>query len=117
MAPADDSVTVVDEDSALQVTLEELMELAVYAPDPDQKALAETKAARFDKADGVASVGFCVDTRGKPANIRSIQKFPDDPMIDQILRDTVARWRFKPWSADGRPVAVCTERRWNLRFK
>ncbi|MFO7561780.1 MAG: hypothetical protein R6X02_04000 [Enhygromyxa sp.] len=97
--------------------LSEVMEHAVYTPDPDKKRLQETKAARFDKADGASVVAFCVETRGGTSDIHTVQKFPGDPLIDQIIRDTVARWRFKPFIVDGVAVKVCTEKQFMLRFR
>jgi hypothetical protein len=97
--------------------LSEVMEHAVYSPNPDQKELQQTKAARFDKADGAAMVAFCVDTQGVTSDIHTVQKFPGDPQVDKVLRDTIARWRFKPFIVDGAIAKVCTERRFVLRFK
>lgn len=92
-------------------SLEELMALAIYTPDPDNKALQQTKAARFDKVNGRSTVQFCVERDGNTSDIRTIENFPGDPLIDQILRDTVAKWRFKPLAKK-----VCTDRKFNIRF-
>lgn len=97
--------------------LSEFMGQAISTPNPDLAALQQTKAARFDKADGVAVVGFCVDTTGATSDIHTAQKFPGDPMIDQILRDTVATWRFEPFMVDGKAIKACTEKAFKLKFK
>lgn len=77
----------------------------------------QTKAARFDKADGVSVAAFCVDTNGTTSDIQTVQKFPGDPLVDRIIRDTIARWRFRPFLVDGSVVKVCTEKQFLLRFK
>ncbi|PRQ05767.1 hypothetical protein ENSA5_00870 [Enhygromyxa salina] len=56
--------------------LSQLMSNAVHAPNPDPAALQQTKAARFDKADGVTVVAFCVDTTGETSDIHTAQNFP-----------------------------------------
>ncbi|HLT39745.1 MAG TPA: hypothetical protein VK034_25860 [Enhygromyxa sp.] len=104
-------------DGALVRPLSEVNEQAIYTPDPDNKALQQTKAARFDKADGVSVVAFCVETNGATSDIQTVQKFPGDPLIDKIIRDTVAGWRFRPFIVDGAAVKVCTEKRFVLRFR
>lgn len=104
-------------EGALTVPVLALMDLAMYSPNPDQKALQQTKAARFDKADGLSVVGFCVEPNGKTSHIRTIRKFPDDPQIDAIIRETISRWRFKPYVVDGVAVLVCTEKSFKLKFK
>jgi len=95
----------------------EVLDHAVYSPNPDQKRLQQTKAARFDKADGDSVVAFCVDTQGSTSDIHTVENFPGDPLVDQIMRDTIAGWRFKPFIVDGAVAKVCTERRFVLRFK
>jgi TonB family protein len=97
-------------------SLDELMAFAIYTPNPDEEALVQTKAARFDKADGYSTVQFCVEPDGTTSNVRTIEKFPGDPMIDQILRDTIVKWRFKPPSAAGFSGKVCTHRKFMIRF-
>jgi outer membrane biosynthesis protein TonB len=92
-------------------TFEGLMALAIDTPNPDNKALQQTKAARFDKTNGHSTVQFCVERDGITSDIQTVEKFPGDPLVDQILRDTVAKWRFKPL-----PVKVCTDRKFNIRF-
>lgn len=104
-------------DEAIVLPLTEVVEHAIYSPDPDSAKLQQTKAARFDKADGMATVAFCVEPEGSTSNIHTVQKFPGDPQVDQIIRDTVALWRFKPFIVDGAAVQVCTEKSFMLRFK
>jgi hypothetical protein len=104
-------------DGALVRPLTEVVDHAIYSPDPDSAELQQTKAARFDKADGMSTVAFCVETNGSTAHIHTVQKFPGDPKVDEIIRDTVAGWRFKPFIVDGAIVEVCTEKSFRLRFK
>lgn len=104
-------------EGALVRPLSEVVVHAIYSPDPDAKQLQQTKAARFDRADGTSMVAFCVDTDGSTSDIHTVQKFPEDPLVDQIIRDTVTRWRFRPFVVDGAAVKVCTEKQFLLRFK
>jgi hypothetical protein len=104
-------------EGAIVRDLAEVMEHAIYSPDPDSAKLQQTKAARFDRADGMSAVAFCVEPDGSTAHIHTIQKFPGDPQIDQIIRETVEGWRFKPVIVDGAAVQVCTEKSFMLRFK
>jgi hypothetical protein len=94
----------------------EFMSHAIYAPNPEMKDLQETKAARFDKVDGTVVIGFCVEITGETSEIHTIQAFPDDPQVDQILLDVVARWRFKPFMRDGKPIKACSKKTFNLNF-
>lgn len=104
-------------DGALVLPLAEVHEQAIYTPDPDKKELAQTKAARIDKADGVSVVAFCIETNGATSDIHTVQKFPGDPMVDQIIRDAIVRWRFRAFIVDGAAVKVCTEKVFRLTFK
>lgn len=95
---------------------EEIMAFAIYTPDPDAQALMMTKAARIDKTDGRSIVQFCVEPNGSTSDVRTIEKFPGDPMVDQILRDTIATWRFKRLAAVGISGKVCTQRVFVIHF-
>jgi protein TonB len=66
-----------------------VMGQAIYSPDPDKKKLAATKAGR---------------------------KFPGDPKVDQICRETVKKWRFKPFLVGGKPVRTCSTVEFNIKF-
>jgi protein TonB len=97
--------------------LDAVMAQAVYSPNPDEKLLQQTKAARFDKRDGTNTTSFCVDVSGKVVDVTTKQKFPGDPQVDQIIRDTIKKWRFKAFYVGGKPVKTCTERTFKLKFK
>ncbi|MCA9706602.1 MAG: TonB family protein [Myxococcales bacterium] len=88
---------------------------AIYTPDPDIKHLGQTKAA-LENRSGIAKIRFCVAVDGKTNDISVTEPFPDDPQVDEILIQTVARWRFKPKMVDGSPVVVCSEVTFNVRF-
>ncbi|WP_106391558.1 energy transducer TonB [Enhygromyxa salina] len=77
----------------------------------------QTKAARFDKTDGATAVAFCVDTTGETSDIHTVQYFPGDPMVDKIMRETVATWRFEPFMVDGKAIKACTQKVFKLEFK
>jgi len=85
----------------------------LYTPDCDAKKLESTQA-NFDRRSGSTRISFCVNESGKVDDVRTIKKFPNDPEVDQICRDTVAKWRFKPFQIAGRPVKTCSEIEFNI---
>jgi len=89
---------------------------AIYRPEPDKSALAGTKAAMFDKRPGTNETSFCVDTDGKTVDVKTKKKFPNDPKVDEICRDTVKKWRFRPFVVGGKPVKTCSVAEFNLKF-
>jgi protein TonB len=90
---------------------------AIYDPNPDQRKLAGTKAATFDKRPGSVKIAFCVDGGGKPTDVRVSKKFPNDPQVDQIVKETVQKWRFKPFIVDGKPKTTCSEATFDIQFE
>ena len=38
------------------------------------------------------------------------------PKVDQICRDTVKKWRFKPFMAGGKAVKTCSTVEFQLKF-
>ena len=90
---------------------------AIYAPAPDQGRLGATRAATFDRRPGENETSFCVDPTGRTSDIRTTKKFPGDPTVDEICRDTVKTWRFKPFLVDGRPTRTCSVQVFNITFK
>lgn len=93
-----------------------VMAQAIYTPPPDRNRLSGTKAAMFDKRPGVNETSFCIDTEGHTVDVRTTRKFPGDPKIDDICRDTVKTWRFKSFKVDGRPVKTCSIQVFNISF-
>src|SRR5690606_10484116 len=79
----------------------------LYTPDCDEKKLAGTKAFTFDKRGGQTHISFCVNASGKVEDVRTVKKFPGDPKVDEICRDAVKKWRFKPFIVNGKPQKTC----------
>lgn len=104
-------------DGVTKQPLAAVMARAVYSPDPDQKLLQLTKAARFDKRDGKSTVSFCIDGGGRVVDVKTKSKFPGDPEVDKILRHTIQTWRFKPLMVGKKAVKTCSERTFSLRFQ
>ena len=90
---------------------------AIYAPPPDQGRLGATRAATFDRRPGENETAFCVDPTGRTTDIRTVKKFPSDPMVDEICRDTIKTWRFKPFLVDGKPTRTCSIQVFSISFK
>ncbi|PRQ03465.1 hypothetical protein ENSA5_14950 [Enhygromyxa salina] len=111
------SVKPAAKDTITKKPLAAVMARAVYSPDPDRKLLQQTKAARFDKRDGKATVSFCIDANGKVVNVKTKSKFPGDPQVDKILRTTIASWRFKASEVGSKKMKTCTERTFSLKFQ
>jgi len=93
-----------------------VMGQAIYSPDPDKKKLAATKAGMFDKRPGINKTAFCVNASGKTVEVRTVKKFPGDPKVDQICRETVQKWRFRPFLVGGKPVKTCSTVEFNIKF-
>ena len=91
------------------------MEHGLYTPDPQQKALSTTKAATFDGRPCANETTFCVDARGRTSDVRTASRCYD-PAVDEVCRDTVSTWRFKPFIVDGEATKVCTTVRFDLKF-
>lgn len=90
---------------------------AIFTPAPDQAKLGATRAGTFDRRPGENETAFCVDTTGRTTDVRTVKKFPNDPQVDVICRDTVKTWRFKPFLVDGRPTRTCSIQVFNILFK
>ncbi len=90
---------------------------AIFTPAPDQARLGATRAATFDRRPGENETSFCVDPSGRTTEVRTVKKFPGDPMVDDICRDTVKTWRFKPFLVDGKPTRTCSIQVFNISFK
>jgi len=104
-------------DHAEDIALEALMDHAIYVPDPNAKALALSPTGLGDKHHGVSEVAFCVDADGQTTDVETARRFPDDPRIDQICRETVSRWRFRPVKRHGKAAAVCSVVPFDIRFE
>jgi protein TonB len=94
-----------------------VMARALYSPEPSAKLLAQTKAARFDKRDGKNTTSFCINAQGKVVDIATKSRFPGDPQVDRIIRETIAKWRFRPTEVGSKKVKTCTERTFVIKFR
>lgn len=94
-----------------------VMAQAIYTPKPDQERLSGTRAAMFDKRPGENETSFCIDTDGRTVDVRTTKKFPGDPKVDEICRETVKTWRFKAFKVDGRAVKTCSVQVFNITFR
>lgn len=88
----------------------DLEALAIYAPEPDPKKLAGTKSAIVEKVRRKVTVKYCVTTLGRTVDV-AIARKSGDAKVDQIVRDTVRKWRFRP-PQDKR----CTNKTFTFRF-
>jgi protein TonB len=53
--------------------------------------------------EGTVVVEFTVDVTGKPTNLKVIKSVPQ---LDEAAVETVKKWKFKPATKGGKPVAV-----------
>ena len=88
----------------------------IYSPEPRQDKLLSTRAAQAG-LPGATSVYFCISRDGKAIDVQTREKFPGDPGIDALLRETVAGWRFRPALRHGMAITVCTHRTFNIQFR
>jgi protein TonB len=104
------------EDDRVMEKIGVVKENAVYSPDPDDKKLARTKAGTIDRRAGTSAVSFCVDPAGKVVDVRTKTRFPGDPEVDRICRETVAGWRFRPFTVGGQAKKTCSTVSFQIRF-
>ena len=76
--------------------------VAIYAPEPEYSD--EGRRARMQ---GTVIVELIVDPSGKTRNFKVIQSLGLG--LDEQAVKTVATWRFKPGTKDGKPVAVVAD--------
>jgi TonB family protein len=55
----------------------------------------------------IASVKICLNAKGDVSSAE-VAKSSGFPAYDQELTDAIATWKYKPWTVDGMPAAVCT---------
>ncbi len=89
---------------------------AIYSPDCDRRKLLGTKTATGDKRPGKTTVHFCVSEAGKTVDVETTTKFEGDPEVDVICRASVSKWRFRPFLSGGKPIKVCTDITFDIRF-
>ena len=78
---------------------------AIYSPDPDYP-----KQARKGHRAGPIDIWLIVGSDGQPHDVKV--HLGISPEIDQVAVEAVERWKFKPATRDGNPVAV----RLNVHF-
>lgn len=61
-------------------------------------------------------MGFCIDYYGKTADIHVVGDDPD-PAMSEVVRQSVAGWRFKPFAASRKGLKTCTECVVQLEFE
>jgi TonB family protein len=86
-----------------------LGKLVRTAGDPQIRPPSSTTTAmlRDGKAQVTALVRMCLDRSGRviDATVVTSSGYAD---YDARLRTGVKRWRYQPYSANGRPIAICT---------
>ncbi len=71
----------------------------IFAPDPEF-----SDEARRDKYQGICLVSIIVDARGFPQNVRVARHLGMG--LDEKAMEAIRRYRFKPATKDGKPVAA-----------
>ena len=71
----------------------------IYSPDPKY-----SKEARHAKCQGICVLWLVVGTDGLPREIRVSRSLAYG--LDEKAIEAVRKWRFKPATKDGKPVAV-----------
>ena len=87
----------------------------VDTPDPPAQQLLATEAGMFKKGLHTNRTYYCVHPSGTTETVTTVLKTVD-PQIDQIVRDTVAAWRFKPAIHQGQPTRACGRVEFNFKF-
>ncbi len=87
----------------------------VEAPDPPAKLLLATETALFKKGRHTNRTYYCVHPSGTTETVTTVLRTVD-PQIDQIVRDTVAAWRFQPATHEGKPTRACGRVEFNFKF-
>jgi len=72
---------------------------AIYAPNPEY-----TDKARRAKVNGIVIVSLIVTPEGNARDVQVIQSLTPD--LDKKAVEAVSKWKFKPATKDGQPVAV-----------
>lgn len=88
----------------------------IQTPNPPAVELAATKTAMFKKGNYVGRVYFCVHPSGVTEAVTTTLSTADE-QLDAVLRDTVARWTFRPARAQAGPTRACTQTDIHLKFR
>ena len=82
-------------------------------PDPKRLQQLELRGAW---TSGVGRTGFCVRSDGAVEGVNTVDS-TGDLALDEVLRDTVSSWRFKPQTATAAPMCLLHEQRLILTFR
>ena len=88
----------------------------IYLPQPSAEKLRATVSSIEDRP-GTGVVGYCVAPDGSVFSVQTLVEYPDDPVVDQILRETVKTWKLRVVNAPTVHSAVCLTRAFNIAFK
>lgn len=95
--------------------LEAVMARGIYTPDPDPRALAATRTGAVERRPCRNRTSFCVGRDGRTSEVQT-QSSCGDARVDELCRDAVKKWRFRPFVDGGQPVSVCTAVTFDLKF-
>lgn len=91
--------------------------IALSAPNPQVEQLAATKTAMIDMPAAIeGAVRFCVGVEGETREIATATA-TGDAKLDEVLRATVARWRFSPAESGSRRVEACATATFAMSFQ
>jgi protein TonB len=97
------------------LSIDEVLQQAVYSPTPDIAKLAAARTPRTPNPLEIL-VGFCITTAGKTTEIRVVGDDPD-PAVTKVVLDTIAKWRFKPFIVDGAAIKTCSGKNYAIQFE
>jgi hypothetical protein len=90
---------------ASAVALAEILERRTQGLDPDANLLPSVVADAPSTTHGRVELSVCVNRRGK-ATIAVVRGLAAE--VDELFRDTLGFWRFRPLSAKATPETRCT---------
>lgn len=88
----------------------------VNTPNPPLDRIIRTELALFHKGLHRNRTYYCVHPSGALEVITTVLP-TGDPKLDEIVRETVATWTFKPATAAGKPTRACGKSEFNFRFE
>lgn len=104
-------------DDPIQAPIKTVMAASVFTPDPDQAKLSRTPTGRTHRSPGKSTISFCIGGDGKTHDVRIRGRFRGDAEVDEICRQTVAKWRFSPQRVGGKARATCSVITFDIRFE
>ena len=82
----------------------------IFGPNPRY-----TKDARKARIQGVVIIEAIIDKQGNVTNVKILKTLPMG--LDQAAADAVYRWKFRPATLNGEPVAVLFNLTANFRLQ